>query len=326
MSALWAIVLDTLRQSRQQVVLMIMTGLLWLIALGTVIVAQPVEVRDENGQVREHVSLLGVEGSHVFLEEVWVGIYSSTLVLQYDDPDERPDPFSEAGQKLQNDLLEVANEVARTDPKRRGVEALLLGVSMIVFSLSMMLFIAAASGYFPAMLEAGAIDIVLAKPLERWKIYLGKYLGGLALYTVAVSSTYLLIFIGIGLRTGVWHGALALVLPLQVLAAATLFALLSLIGVVSRSSTLCMILGYAYYIVVDSIVSLLTMFPFQVGWMQSLQKFLRAFVPNFDQIKSAATYSVINVPAIDWQPISVAAVWLVVSLGLGYAKFRRTDY
>jgi ABC-type transport system involved in multi-copper enzyme maturation permease subunit len=326
MSALWAIVVDTLRQSRQQIVFMIMTGLLWLVALGAVIIAQPVEIQDEDGQVREHVSLLGAEGSHRFLEEGWAAIYASTLLLQYEDVDEQPDPFSESGQQLQKDLFEVANEAARTDPKRRGVEVLLFGVATIVFSLSMMLFIAAASGYFPAMLEAGAVDIVLAKPLERWKIYLGKYIGGLALYTVAVGSTYMLVFLGIGVRTGVWHGALALVLPLQVFAAATLFALLALLGVVSRSSTLCMILGYAYYIVVDSIVSLLTMFPFQVDWMQSLQKFLRAFVPNFDQIKSAATYSVINVPAIDWQPISVAASWLVLSLALGYAKFRRTDY
>jgi ABC-type transport system involved in multi-copper enzyme maturation permease subunit len=206
------------------------------------------------------------------------------------------------------------------------VEVLLYGVSSIVFSLSMLLFIAAASGYFPAMLEAGAVDIVLAKPLERWRIYLGKYLGGLALYTVAVASTYLLLFFGIGLRTGVWCGALALVLPLQLLAAATLFALLSLIGVIWRSSTLCMILGYAYYVVVDSIVTFMTVFPFQVDWLQKLQWFLRAFVPNFDHIKNAATLSVINVPAVDWRPISVAASWLLISLALGYAKFRRTDY
>ncbi|MFV8749059.1 ABC transporter permease subunit [Nannocystaceae bacterium ST9] len=325
MTAMWAIIVDTWRQSRQQVVFIIMVGLLWLIALAAVVVAQPVEVRDEDGHVSEHVGLIGTEDSHLFLEEAWIGLYSSTLMFQYEG-DERPDPFGEEGQKLQSDLLEAANEAARIDPKRRGVEVLLFGVATMVFSLSMMLFIAAASGYFPAMLESGAIDIVLAKPLERWKIYLGKYLGGLALYAVAVASTYLLLFVGIGVRTGVWHGALALVLPMQLFAAATLFALLGLLGVVSRSTSLGMTLGYVYYLVVDSIVSVLTMFPFQVAWMQNLQKFLRAFVPNFDQIKSAAIYSVINVPAIDWQPIAVAASWLLISLGLGYAKFHRTDY
>jgi ABC-type transport system involved in multi-copper enzyme maturation permease subunit len=326
MSALWAIVEDTWRQSRQQVVFVIMIGLLWLGAAIAVVIAQPVEVQDEDGHVREHVSLMGVEGSHTFLEEGWVAIYSSSLMLRYDDSGERLDPFSEEGQKLQADLLEVANQAARTDPKRRGVEVLLFGVASAVFSVSMMLFIAAASGYFPAMLEAGALDIVLAKPLDRWKVYLGKYLGGLALYTVAIASTYLLIFVGFGVRTGIWCSSLALVLPLQIFAAATLFALLGLAGVFWRSYSLAMILGYVYYIVVDSIVSLVTMLPFQVAWLQSLQKFLRACVPNFDQIKSAATLSVINVPAIDWQPILVAGAWLVLSLGLGYAKFHRTDY
>ncbi len=327
MSALWAIIVDTWRQSRQQVVFMIMVGLLGLSALTAVILAQPIEVEGEDGQVSEHVGLLGVEGSYVGLEEAWLGIYSSTLFMQYDDTDDRPDPFSEDGQQLQTDLLEVAAEAARTDPKRRGVEVLLFGVAWMVFTLSMMLFIAASAGYFPAMLEAGAVDIVLAKPLERWKIYLAKYLGGLALYTVAVAATYLLLFVGIGLRTGIWHPALALVLPMQVFAAATLFALLSLIGVLfPRSPTLCMILGYVYYIVVDGILSVLALVPFEVQWMQNLQKFLRGFVPNFGEIKTAAIYSVINVPAIDWQPIGVAAGWLLLSLGLGYLKFHRTDY
>ncbi len=326
MSALWAIILDTWRQSRQQVVFMIMAGLLGLIALGAVVVAQPVEIADEEGQVREHVSLLGIEGSELFLEEAWLGIYSSTIFMQFDDTEERPDPFSEEGQALQGELLDVAAQADRIEPKRRGVEVLLVAVASAVFSLSMLLFIGAASGYFPAMLEAGAIDIVLAKPLERWKIYLGKYLGGLALYTVAVGSTYLLLFIGIGLRTGIWHPAIAMVLPMQLLAAAALFALLALAGVVWRSATLSMILGYVYYIVVDSIVSLLTIIPFKVAWLQSLQKLVRTFVPNFDQIKASATRSVINVPTIDWQAIAVVATWLVVSLGLGYWKFRRTDY
>lgn len=326
MSALWAIILDTWRQSRQQVVFMIMVGLLALIAIAAVIVAQPVEAQDEDGQVREHVSVLGIEGTHVFLEETWSAIYASTLMFQYDDTSEQPDPFGEEGQQLQTDLLEVSERAASIEPKRRGVEVLLFAVATIVFSLSMMLFIAAASGYFPEMLAAGALDVVLAKPLERWKVYLGKYLGGLALYSVAVAATYVLLFVGIGLRTGVWLGALALVLPMQLFAAATLFALLSLLGVMWRSNTLAMTIGFFFYLVVDSVVSVLTMVPFEVEWMQDLQWFLRTFVPNFDKLKSAATLSVINVPAIDWQPLSVAASWLVISLGLGYWKFRRTDY
>lgn len=326
MSALWAIVLDTWRQSRQQVVFMILVGMLGLIALGSIIAAKPISRTDDDGVVREHVTLLGAEGSDAFLEEGWVLLYSSTLMVQSAEADEAIDPFSEEGQKLQQELIEVANQAARMAPKQRGVEVMLFGVATMVFSLSMMLFIAAASGYYPAMLEAGAIDIVLAKPLARWQVFFGKFLGGLALYSAALAACYLLIFVGFGLRTGVWHPAIALILPLQIFAAACIYALIGLIGLLRRSATLAMVLGYVYYVVVDGIVSVFSNLPFDVPWMKTTRTILRATVPNFDSIKSAATMSVINVPAIDWQPILVAGVWLIASLGLGWWKFQKTDY
>jgi len=146
------------------------------------------------------------------------------------------------------------------------------------------------------------------------------------LFTAAIVGCYLILFVLMGVRTGVWHPALFLVMPLQVIAAATLYALLALIGVLSRKTNLCMILGYVYYLVVDSVLSILLAIPFKAEWIDTLQKVLRWMLPNFDRIKSAATLSVINTPAMDWQPVIVACVWIALSLGLGYWRFSKTDY
>lgn len=324
MGALRAIITDTWRQSRQQVVFMIMIGLLLILAIVPVVLAKPMVIENEAGEQVEHVTILGYEGSEEALETAWAAAYGQSVMMTTDG--EQPDPFSPEGQKMQEELLEIAELEANTPPKQRGVEAFVMIVSGFVFSVSMMLFIAASAGYFPSMLEAGAIDIVLAKPLERWKVYLGKYLGGLALFTAAIVGAYMILFVGLGVRTGVWHPAIFLVMPLQLVAAATLFALLALIGVVSRSSTLCMILGFVYYLVVDSVLSVLMIVPFDIPWLETTQKVIRWTIPNFDQIKSAATLSVINMPAMNWQPVAVACAWIVLSLGLGYWKFKRTDY
>lgn len=324
-SAMMAIILDTWRQSRQQVVFLIMLGLLALLAIVPPILATPVTLEDENGERAEHLRLLNQEDSEMILEDTWAVFYAQSVAFD-EDSDEEIDPFSPEGQEKQAELAEIAKLEADTPPKRRGVEVLLNIISGLIFSVSMMLFIAASSGYYPSMLEAGGVDIVLAKPLRRWEIFLGKYLGGLALFTAAIVGTYLILFVGMGLRTGIWHPAIFLVMPLQVLAAATLYALLALLGVVGRKTNLAMILGFVYYLVVDSILSILMIVPWQADWMVTTQKVLKWTLPNFDRLKTAATLSVINMPAMDWQPIIVATAWIGISLGLGYWKFRATDY
>ncbi|MCA9684089.1 MAG: ABC transporter permease subunit [Myxococcales bacterium] len=327
MGALGAIVMDTWRQSRQQIVLLIMLAILALLAIVPPIIATPVELTDEEGQTEEHLRLLNIEESEMMLEGGWAFLYAqSVLFASMDDDDQEVDPFSPEGQELQLELAEVALLEAQTPPLRRGVEVLLYGISGFIFSTSMMLFIAAASAYYPSMLEAGAIDIVLAKPLERWKVFLGKFLGGMALFTAAIVACNLLLYLGIGLRTGVFHAALFLVMPLQIVSATTIFALLALLGVVTRKTNFSMITGYLYYLVIDSILGVLAVIPFEVSWLDKAQTALRWSLPNFGQLKAAATLSVINMPAMNWQPVIVACGWIVLSLSVGYWKFRNTDY
>ncbi len=154
MGALWAIITDTWHQSRQQVVFLIMLGLLALLAVAPPLVASPVTHADEDGVEAEHIRLFGQEESEELLEGTW-GLFYAQSVMFEDSGGEIADPMSEEGQQLQRDMLEGAEIESSKSPKQRGVEVILFIVSGLIFSVSMMLFIAAASGYFPSMLEAG---------------------------------------------------------------------------------------------------------------------------------------------------------------------------
>jgi ABC-type transport system involved in multi-copper enzyme maturation permease subunit len=326
MRALWPLIADTWRQSRQQAVFLIMIGLLSLTVIGAVVLAQPVESTQEDGSVVERVGLLGLDGSELALSAEWSRLYAQAITKSYTHEGETPDPFSEEGQQLQREQLEAAQVQAETEPARKCVEALIHWTSFLLYGMSMLLFIAACAGYFPAMLEAGAVDIVLAKPLERWKVFFGKYLGGLALYAATVAGAYLLLFIGLGLRTGVWHLAVFRVLPLQLLSAATLFAIIALLGVARGSTGLAMVVGYIYYVIIDRVVKGLLFFPFASDTWQRAQTVLRYTVPNFIEVRNTALVSIIHAPALDWQPILVIFTWLLLALGLGYWLFARSDY
>lgn len=329
MGALFAIIADTWRQSRQQVVFLIMLGLLAVTVLVAVGFTHTVELVQEDGTRVEHVALAGIDDDGQFLTQAWSGLYMSTIALDSLDSlgdGDGVDPFSEEGQQLQQELMDAAIRADQISAKRRGGEVVIYGVSFAIYTISMLMFIAACAGYFPALLEAGAIDIVLAKPLERWKVFLGKYLGGLALFATALFGAYLLLFVGLGLRTGVWHLAVFRVMPLQLLSAASLFALIGLLGVARGSTALAMIVGYVYYLVVDKILQGLMILPFQSESWRSAQKLLRATIPNFVAVRNVALNSIINVRATDWQPILVMLVWTGVGLGVGYWVFWRRDY
>ena len=327
MGALLAIVEDTWRQSRQQAVFLIMIALLAGIALLGIGLTHVVEVEREDGTTVEVAAVHGLPDDAEFLTSVWSGLYSATILDEsMRDGGEGFDPFSEEGQRQQELLIAAAAHEAELAPKRRGVEVVIWAVSLSLYAVAMLLFIAACAGYFPALLESGAVDIVLAKPLERWKIFLGKYLGGLALFAAALFGAYSLLFVGLGVRTGVWHPGIFRIMPLQLLSAASLFSLIALLGIIRRSSLLPMVVGYVFYIIVDKILQVIMFVPIGGERWQTTQKVLRATVPNFVKVRDAALMSVINPPATDWQPIFVMLVWTLIALGLGYWVFARRDY
>lgn len=225
--------------------------------------------------------------------------------------------------------LEIFARFQATPAAERDVQVLALLFGKVVFTLSMVLFIAACSGYFPGLLESGAVDVLLARPIARWQIYLGKFFGGLLLYGAAISACYLALLLGFGLRFGVWQPQLLLFVPVQLLAAGGLYAVLACLGVLVRSTALPLLVGLGLYLGVDTAVEILVKVrrSGMVGdWADLPADWLPVLFPNFGLLKDAATYSVYGVTALPAQPLITASVWLLLFLGLGYLRFRSADY
>ncbi|MEZ6196438.1 MAG: ABC transporter permease [Planctomycetota bacterium] len=243
--------------------------------------------------------------------------------LTMDDPSGQED-FKERERRLEERNV-ASGRLARS------TEALLSMLMRVVFTCAMILFIAAAAGYFPGMLAAGAIDVVVARPTRRLQIFLGKYFGGMVLFAAIVFGVSTLLFVGFGLRVGYWPARIYLGASFLVFAGGVLYALLALLGVLSRSSTLALIVGLGFYIVIDTALGIFIGLE-QVGmfknydWLTSLARGVRWSFPNFESLKGTSVASILAMPYIDWQPIQTASAWLLGSLGLGYWRFRRADY
>jgi hypothetical protein len=95
------------------------------------------------------------------------------------------------------------------------------------------------AGFLPAFLKPSAATVLLAKPVPRWSLLAGKYLGVLLFFafqaTVFVVGTWL----ALGVRSGVWDMTYLLCLPVLVIHFAVFFSFSVFLAVWKRSTVTC---------------------------------------------------------------------------------------
>ena len=323
-----AIIANTWRQSRQQVVFIVMLVLLGITV--TIGIALPsVQYNAEGAEVIGFI--FDDDEPSEFLKDSWYGQYHSTLLLQgqanvfESDSDNHPGILTKEMKEI------ISARTIETSLKEKGAQAWTSIIMSICYSIGLLLFIAACSGYFPDLLAAGAIDVVLSKPISRTRVFFSKYLGGLFLFAIAMTTVALLLFVGLGLRLGVWNSGLLLTLPLTIFSASVLYGFLSFIGILKRSATLCIVVGYSLYLLVDSALGTLMQLQMmglldEIAWLEKTGRWARYTLPNFEMLKSGAVNHILDVPSLPWMPVGIAAAWLAASLAFSNYLFCKRDY
>ncbi len=97
--------------------------------------------------------------------------------------------------------------------------------------------------FIPNMLHKGTIDLLLAKPIGRVPLLLYKYVGGLSFMfvnsAVAVGGMWLVL----GVRSGIWEPAFLLSIFVLTFYFAVLYAVSALLGVLTRSAVIAILLS-----------------------------------------------------------------------------------
>jgi ABC-type transport system involved in multi-copper enzyme maturation permease subunit len=114
-------------------------------------------------------------------------------------------------------------------------------------TLGLLLTLIWTAGFLPGFLAPQSIAVLLAKPVPRWGLLAGKYLGVLvfvlAQAVLFVGGTWL----ALGLRTGIWDAAYLLCIPLLLLQFAVFFGFSLLLAVCCRSTVVCVFGSIAFW-------------------------------------------------------------------------------
>ena len=107
---------------------------------------------------------------------------------------------------------------------------------------AVVLALISTANIFPDLLNAGAIDLYLSKPMGRLRLFFTKYLFGLTFAALQVAVFSAASFLAIGLRGGTWVPGLFWAVPILTLYFSFLYCVSALLGVLFRSTLAAMLL------------------------------------------------------------------------------------
>jgi hypothetical protein len=161
----------------------------------------------------------------------------------------------------------------------RGLISVILSslfVDYYVGWVACILALISTAGIFPAMLEKGNIDSILARPISRWKVFFAKYVGSLFFMLVQASFFIILLFVVVGLRWKVWFPGLLWSIPLLVLLFSYLYCVCVAFGLWTRSGMASLLLTLAVWLIPFTGIQYGYEVSHSVLWMQDLHKVQRA--------------------------------------------------
>jgi len=208
---------------------------------------------------------------------------------------------------------------------------LIIGVQRVIafwmFFGGIFLSIFATASLMPTMLAKGHIELLVSKPLKRWQILLGRYLGAMSvmLFNVVylIGGTWLILSI----KTGIWYQPYLYSIPMVVVAFGIMYAVMTLIGITTQSAGVTVMVAYSLLFLdvilqqKDKIYALLS--------SKSYYYFLEGLyqlTPKTIELGQMNEALVIGRPVADWTPLWISCLLGLALLSLATFIFSQKDF
>jgi ABC-type transport system involved in multi-copper enzyme maturation permease subunit len=118
---------------------------------------------------------------------------------------------------------------------KQWVESLQTGLAMVIGTFGLFLALMATSTLFPTMLQKGSIDLLLCRPIPRWRLVTARFLGGASIMAFNAAYLFLGVWVVLGLKSGIWNNGFPLSTILAIFAFVVLFSVVMIVSVITES-------------------------------------------------------------------------------------------
>lgn len=190
------------------------------------------------------------------------------------------------------------------------------------------LSIFSSSSFIPHMLEQGSIELLLSKPVSRAQIILGKFTGGVVIVFLNLAFLIIGIWFLLGLKFGVWDANIMWTIFTITFAFGTLYAMMILLGIVTRSSLLAMMVSYMIFFILSPILEAReNLYTFiESKFIQTILDVLYYIIPQTSDLGRITSDLAASGELFDSQPIFISIVFIILNLGLSIFIFSKKDY
>lgn len=121
------------------------------------------------------------------------------------------------------------------------------GLGIWLTWIATILGLVSTSSMFPDFISGGSIELALSKPISRARLFITKYVLGLAFMALQVTVFTTASFFVLGFRGGVWEPGLFLAIPIVTLFFSFLFCVSVLLGLLTRSTIAALLLTVLFW-------------------------------------------------------------------------------
>ncbi len=122
-----------------------------------------------------------------------------------------------------------------------------VGVPIWLTWAATVLALVSTAGVIPDMLQAGAIDVVLSKPISRARLFVTKYLSALLFAGLQVVVFSVASFLVIGVRGESWEWKVFLAVPLVLCFFSYIYSVCALVGLLTRSTMTALLAAMGFW-------------------------------------------------------------------------------
>jgi ABC-type transport system involved in multi-copper enzyme maturation permease subunit len=147
-------------------------------------------------------------------------------------------------------LLFGAVRVEVPRDRETGVHMLqVLLATWVAGSAGLLLALVWTAGFLPEFLQPGNASVLLSKPVPRWVLLLGRYLGVVAFVAFQVIVLFFGTWLALGIKTDVWQYSYLIGIPILVLHFAVIYSFSALLAVCTRSTVACIFGAILFWLV-----------------------------------------------------------------------------
>ena len=225
--------------------------------------------------------------------------------------------------------LDTVEGVISLTDVQQSVVSLQAIMTSVSYLLVLIFCIISSASFIPSMVDKGTVDLLLSKPLSRFKILISKYLG--AVIFVGISLVYFIgaIWLILSLKSGFWNFNFLFTILSLTFAFAVMYSIVVLIGLTTQSSIIAILINLFLLFVICPILAAreTVIFTFVTNdVVRFLFNFFYYIFPKPGEINDITIKLITNEPVVSWQPAITSFLFCAAVMSYSVYYFSRKDY